>query len=77
MLEGDYNGDGTVNAPDYAVWRDGGSPDDGQTGYDLWRANFGDTQQGSGGAAAVPEPASIASALIAMLAIVSIRRMNK
>lgn len=56
--DADYNGDGTVNAADYSVWRDGGSPDSTQAGYDLWRANFG--SGGSGGGSAVPEPASIA-----------------
>ena len=30
---GDYNGNGTVDAADYAVWRNGDSPDDTQAGY--------------------------------------------
>ena len=57
-LLGDYNGDGSVNAADYTVWRDGGSPDDTQAGYDLWAAHFGETA-GSGSGAAVPEPATV------------------
>jgi hypothetical protein len=64
-LEGDYNGDGTVNAADYTVWRDGGSPDDTIAGYNLWRANFGNSAPGAG-SAAVPEPTC--SILIAALA---------
>jgi hypothetical protein len=40
-VAGDYNGNGTVDAPDYTVWRDGGSPDDTIAGYNLWKANFG------------------------------------
>lgn len=62
--DGDYNGDGTVNAADYTVWRDGGSPDDTQAGYDLWQANFGNSGSGSG--SAVPEPASLGLLLAAV-----------
>jgi hypothetical protein len=41
-LMGDYNGDGSVDAADYVVWRKdpasfGGDPD----GYNTWRADFG------------------------------------
>ena len=62
-LAGDYNGDGTVNAADYTVWRNTlGSTTDlrangDNTGasagiidradYDFWKANFG-THAGSG-----------------------------
>jgi hypothetical protein len=66
-LPGDYNGNGTVDAADYTVWRNnvGSSttlPNDpiggviGQDQYDQWKANFG---MGGGGALAggpVPEP---------------------
>jgi hypothetical protein len=42
-LSGDFNYDGTVDAADYVVWRDyGGTP----TGYDTWRAHFGETTGG-------------------------------
>lgn len=61
-VDGDYNGDGTVNAADYTVWRDGGSPDDTIAGYNLWKANFGSS--GSGSSAAVPEPSSVALAVL-------------
>jgi hypothetical protein len=56
--DGDYNGDGKVDAADYVAWRKtpgnfGGDPG----GYDTWRANFG--EGGPGGGGAVPEPASM------------------
>jgi hypothetical protein len=54
-LDGDYNGDGKVDAADYVVWR---KNDGSQPGYDAWRANFGSMLFGSGGGSAtsVPEP---------------------
>ena len=64
-LAGDYNNDGTVNAADYTVWRDGDSPDSTINGYNLWKANYGNT--GSGSSAAVPEPSSVALVLLAAL----------
>jgi subtilisin family serine protease len=49
---GDFNGDGSVNAADYVVWRKtDGSPE----GYDEWRANFGNTL-GSGSASFTTTP---------------------
>jgi T5SS/PEP-CTERM-associated repeat protein len=60
-LPGDYNGDGRVDAADYVVWR---KNDGGQSGYDLWRTNFGRTAgsgavSGNAAASAVPEPSSL------------------
>jgi T5SS/PEP-CTERM-associated repeat protein len=72
-LLGDYNGDGTVNAADYVVWR---KNDNTPASYNTWRMHFGETVgNGSGAAtaadAAVPEPASLAmfvlAAAVAML----------
>jgi hypothetical protein len=52
---GDFNGNGSVNAADYVVWR----KNDGSTeGYNEWTANFGNTS-GSGSLASVPEPAGL------------------
>jgi hypothetical protein len=67
-LQGDYNNDGTVNAADYVLWRNGGPLQNDPTAgvqpedYNTWRANFGRTGTGGGGAglaASVPEPATI------------------
>lgn len=83
-VPGDYNGDGTVNAADYTVWRDGGTllnevttigsvtPED----YDEWAARFGNSGSGSASNAAVPEPTAwllVVFALCGLLAI-TIRR---
>jgi hypothetical protein len=71
-VAGDYNSNGTVDAADYVLWRNGGplqnevqgvtpgnvTPED----YDAWRARFGNTAGAAGGsavvAAVVPEPSA-------------------
>jgi hypothetical protein len=81
-LSGDYNGNGTVDAADYTVWRntfgdvgsglaaDGngnGQIDDGD--YNVWKSHFGETAgSGAGGASHVPEPSASAIACLALLA---------
>ncbi len=58
----DFNQDGTVDAADYTVWRDGNSPDSTQAGYLLWRANYGAVQGGATAQAAsvaAPEPGAM------------------
>ncbi|HEY3393540.1 MAG TPA: hypothetical protein VGK58_12590, partial [Lacipirellulaceae bacterium] len=40
-LGGDYNGDGTVDAADYVVWRKAPNVFGGDAGYNTWRAAFG------------------------------------
>jgi hypothetical protein len=58
---GDYNGDGTVDAADYALWRSDPSSYGGGQGYTDWVNNFGQAAGGGSGSsanAAVPEPAS-------------------
>jgi subtilisin family serine protease len=74
---GDFNGDGSVNAADYVLWRNdpasyGGDPD----GYNTWRANFGNTAGSGSSFAAVPEPAFAALLLLggAGASLVKIRR---
>ena len=66
-LPGDFNGDRTVDAADFLMWRKGLVVPDAQANYDLWRAHFGETLQGgaaSSNSAAVPEPGSRAPLLI-------------
>lgn len=64
---GDYNGNGSVDAADYIVWRNGGPLQNEvatldsvtQEDYDEWRARFGNTSgagSGSGSSVVVPEP---------------------
>ncbi len=66
---GDYNGDGTVDAADYTVWRDSlgqsgiGLPADGsgngtvdESDYQVWKANFGTSSATASSATVVPEP---------------------
>ena len=78
-IPGDHNGDGTVDAADYALWRSDPSAFGNAQGYTDWVDNFGATA-GSGGAnllsaaGAVPEPASCTLALVALLAGVALRR---
>jgi hypothetical protein len=74
-VPGDYNGDGSVDAADYVVWRKnpadfGGDP----AGYTTWHTNFGSGGVGSGlGASAVPEPSALVLA-VAALAIYALPR---
>jgi hypothetical protein len=75
-LPGDYNGNGTVDAADYVVWRDtAGTPEQ----YDAWRANFGRPTAAAATAveatAAVPEPTASSSLVLlgAVLAACGIR----
>jgi autotransporter-associated beta strand protein len=60
VLPGDYNSNGTVDGPDYVVWRKGLGTTFTQLDYDVWRANFGQSvgPGASLGAATVPEPAA-------------------
>ena len=85
-LAGDFNGDGSVDAADYTVWRDSlGSgdalPNDGGLGtpissahYDLWANNFGATLLGGNAAAATPEPTSLGLAAILLVGVGTRRR---
>lgn len=77
-IGGDFNGDGTVDAADYTVWRDNlgatedglvlnGNGDGGTVGtsdYDLWKTNFGLTAGAGSGQSVVPEPGTLALLLV-------------
>jgi hypothetical protein len=67
-VPGDYNDNGVVDAADYVLWRNGGdlandpTPGVQPEDYDFWRARFGNTSGGGGGASvagAVPEPTTV------------------
>jgi hypothetical protein len=88
-VPGDFNTDGTVDAADYAIWRNGLGTMYTQNDYEVWRAHFGISfTAGSGSAgyplgasaeplsAAVPEVASFAMMLLAAagLALSRLRR---
>lgn len=83
--EGDYNGDGVVDARDYAVWRDtlgqsvlAGSGADGDgsgmvdaADYGVWRSHYGASAVGSLAphSAAVPEPCACVALLVGVAAL--------
>jgi hypothetical protein len=73
-LDGDYNGDGSVDAADYVVWRKNPGMFGDQQGYDNWVANFGATAGGGAGAVgAVPEPPATGTVIIAASIVVALR----
>lgn len=74
-LDGDFNGDGVVDAADYSVWRDGLGSTYAQDDYDVWKMNFGQVAGiGSSSSLSVPEPTSARLALgILVVAVVSCR----
>lgn len=58
-LLGDFNHDGTVNAADYTVWRDGLGDEYDQSDYNDWKSHFGQSLgAGSASTTAIPEPAT-------------------
>jgi hypothetical protein len=78
VLPGDFNFDGTVNAADYTVWRNGLGTLYTQDDYTAWKAHFGQTAGGSAGSsrvpAGVPEPTALLLVLLAIAATVATRR---
>jgi hypothetical protein len=75
-LAGDFNGDGTVDAADYVIWRKSGGT---AQQYAEWRANFGMSGPGGGSATAtaVPEPATGWVLACGALAAVLARRVRR
>lgn len=85
---GDYNGDGSVDAADYVLWRKGIEPlpfnevatigITNDEDYDVWRANFGSEALGSGNdlgdGGAVPEPGSVGLVSAAVLVALGLFR---
>lgn len=86
-VPGDYNNNGVVDAADYVLWRNGGPLQNevdtpgtvNAADYDAWRARFGNTS-GSGsslGAAAVPEPATLAMLSVLLCGLGVARRRDR
>jgi hypothetical protein len=67
VLEGDFNGDGTVDSADYTAWRDGLGSLYTQEHYDEWKANFGRSSAASAGQG-VPEPSALLLGCLALIA---------
>jgi hypothetical protein len=65
-LEGDFNGDGRVNAADYTKWRDNLGGLYSASDYAKWKANFG-AGSGSSALSAVPEPGAAVMLLLAAI----------
>lgn len=79
---GDFNHDNIVDAADYVVWRSNPAANGGDPGgYDTWRQNFGNTVPGSGsglgGAATVPEPASMLLVFLAIAGLPAVRARRR
>jgi enterochelin esterase-like enzyme len=81
-LVGDYNGNGSVDAADYTVWRDSlgstanlaadgnGSGSIDIADYEVWQSNFGNhSGSGAGANAAVPEPSTLLLLLSGILTL--------
>jgi autotransporter-associated beta strand protein len=75
-LRGDFNGDGTVDAADYTVWRDGLGGKYTLSDYEKWKGNFGASIVGAAGIAsttAVPESSAL-GLLAAGIFAISLRK---
>jgi hypothetical protein len=93
VTNADFNGNGTVDAADYVVWRNNlgvmgtGTQATGdanadmnvnQADYDAWRATFGTDVPGGGLASSVPEPSSGIVILVgALTMLATIRRVQR
>jgi hypothetical protein len=84
-VAGDYNGNGTVDAADYVVWKDnlglmggatasqGDGTGDGNVtsaDYDFWMARFGNTSGAGSGLAPVPEPSTLLLGILTGFAMI-------
>jgi hypothetical protein len=79
-LPGDFNHDGTVDAADYTVWRDGLAGGYTSDQYQLWKDHFGQSISSDGGGAiatTVPEAGSIPLAIGALLALFARRAIPR
>jgi hypothetical protein len=83
VLAGDFNTDGTVDAADYIVWRNGLGMTYTQADYNILRANFGRSAAGAaavadtlgkGNPGSIPEPASALLLFVGVMSLFAIRR---
>lgn len=81
---GDFNRNGKVDGADYVQWRNGLGTTYVQSDYDVWRAHFGEVggagagSDVAGSAAAVPEPTTLVTFVVAALVVcVRIRAMAR
>jgi gluconolactonase len=75
-LPGDFSGDGSVDATDYVVWRNGLGMTYTQADYDTWRANFGaNVDPTVSTSAALPEP--VAAPLIMPTMLLALLRRGQ
>jgi hypothetical protein len=72
-LPGDFNVDGRVDGADFLVWQRGVGTTHNAATLATWKANFG-AGATEGAAGAVPEPASIALATLAVGCVLSVGR---
>jgi DNA-binding beta-propeller fold protein YncE len=74
---GDFDGDGSIDAADYVVWRKGLGTKYTSSDYNIWRTHFGETSgSDSSFAAAVPEPANVTLFILAAAASCGIRHRS-
>lgn len=74
VLAGDFNFNGVVDAADYVLWRKGLGTIYTQADYNAWRANFGQAiGSGSFVNGSVPEPRSVVTLLVGILAMFNCR----
>jgi hypothetical protein len=89
-VAGDYNGNGTVDAADYVVWRQNlgqtfalpnrdpsNSGVINQQDYTYWKGHFSNSGAGASVSSIVPEPSSIGLTLLAVLSFGFIRRRGR
>lgn len=67
-LAGDFDGNGTVDAADFTVWRDGLGSAYESSDYQLWRDNFGNSSAAAVHGESIPEPAGLLLLLIGLSA---------
>ena len=81
-LSGDYNGDGSVDAADYVVWRKGLGTQYSPSHYYAWRENFGRSPISAATAAAVapsavPEPTSALLSVLSSIPLLLLHRARQ